>query len=268
VTKSPWNESDSILGRLCASYLRGPDFLDQALNQLREELTFELADKASQNSVKAIQEGDANKALALSTISSRVFNLLGRREEAFTALTNFFNILFMLAQTEKAYADIYLPLTEILASNPYGQGEPSTGLRAWVLAADCAFFACEAAADDARKKHWLEAALTSLMEAARFLNASDAAAFHPQYASIAVAVYRRCLSKDWLGEPWAAANLAKVTRALDQAVPGKLSYTEPGKDENIHEGRAVMSETFNNGAYGGGPPPGSPVLGLLGRKRR
>ena len=113
---------------------------------------------------------------------------------------------------------------------------------------------------------WLGAALESLDEAIPYL--SGAEPLHPQYASTAVAVYKRCVSKGWSGERWAAARLASVTQALDRAAPRKLQYPgEPAKDQTIDRARAEMSALYDRGAYAGEPLSGVQESGLFGRKR-
>ncbi len=261
-------QTDAILEHLISAYRLGPEGLHRAFEQHRQEPTPEVATKASKESISALERRDVDRALALNVVAMGIYDFLGRPEDAFAALLNYFNILFMVATTEKQYAGVHQQLVEQLAGKSFGQGEALAALRGWMLVGDCAFFACEAAADDAGKKRWLQAALEALIQGIRFLSGPAAKQLHPQYASIAVAVYRRCLSKRWLGEPWAGANLAKVTQALDQAAPGKLSYPEPGKDDNIDEGRTALSHAFNRGAYGGGGPSGAPLSGLFGRKGR
>jgi hypothetical protein len=259
--------NDQLLELFYGAFPKGPDALGQALAQFRSELTADLAKMALDRYSAAVNRQDADGAIASATIASRIFNFIGRREDAFNALVDYFYVLYMLAQTEKAYADIHTALTSILAQKPYDNGAPETGLRALVLCADCGFFACEAAAADASKQHWLQAALQSLQEGSQYLTLSGAPVLIQGYASTTVAVYRRCLSAGWIGEPWAAPGLAAVTAALDRAVPAKVVY--PGNDSktaNIDEGRAEMSAAFDHGVYRGEPSPAPNVSGLFGRK--
>ena len=252
---------------LYGAYRMGPDKLGETLAQLRGELTPDLAQQALRDYHAAVGRQDADGAIAAATIASRIFNFIGHREDAFNALVDYFYVLFMLAETEAAYADVYTALRQVLAGDPYGEGSPLTGLRALMLAADGGFFACEAAADEARKKHWLQAALESLEDGAKYLGGAGTAELIPSYASTAVAVYRRCVKNGWVGEAWAAARLAAVTQALDRAAPGKVSY--PGdiaKTANIDEARAEMSGLYNRGAYAGERRSGESLSGLFGRK--
>lgn len=259
--------NDQLLDLFYQTFPKGLDALGQALGQFRSELTADLAKMALDRYSAAVDRQDADGAIASATIASRIFNFIGRREDAFNALVDYFYVLFLLAQTEKAYADIHTALRQVLAQKPYDNGAPETGLRALMLCADCGFFACEAAAADADKQHWLQAALQSLQDASQYLALTRAPILIQGYASTAVAVYRRSLSRGWTGEPWAAPGLPAVTAALDRDVPGKVIY--PGNDSktaNIDEGRAEMSAAYNHGVYRGDRSPAPNVLGLFGRK--
>lgn len=262
--------NEPLLDLLYAAFPKGPDALGQALAQFRAELTPELGKMAHDRYLDAANRQDAGGAIASATIASRIYNFIGRREDAFNALVDYFYVLYLLAQTEKAYADIHTALTSVLAQKPYENGSPETAMRALILCADCGFFACEAAAEDAARQHWLGAALESLRNGSQYLAVREAPVLLQGYASTAVAVFRRCVSAGWTGEPWAAPGLAAVTAALDRNVPGKVIY--PGNDSktaNIDKGRAEMSAAFNHGAYRGErsePAPAPKISGLFGRK--
>lgn len=255
-----------LLPLLYSAYQAGPDSLQQTLVQFRDQLTPELGRGLLDDYAAAVERQDAGNAIAAATIASRAFNFMGRPEDAFNALMDVFEIHYMLAQTESAYANIETAIQQLLAGDPYGQGSPLTGLRARMLAADCSFFASEASADDQDKKTWLQTSLRWLADAIPFLVPDTTAALFSGYASTAVAVYRRLVSKQWSGEPWAAAGLAKITQALDRVAPGKLAYSDPSKTANISAARAEMSALFNDGAYAGEPAPPSAVSGLFGPK--
>jgi hypothetical protein len=259
--------NDQVLELLYGAFEEGPDALGQALVQFRPDLTPELAEQASRQYCAAMRRQDPGQAIAASTIASRIFNFLGRREEAFNALVDNFSVFYMLAQTEKAYADINTALRQVLSSDRYGNGSSLTALRAWVLAADCAFFACEAATDETSKQYWLQTALDSLLHGATYLADENTSVLIPNYLSTTVAVYRRCLNSGWVGKAWAAAGLAHLTAALDLTVPCKVDY--PGKDAktaNVDDARVEMSAIYNHGAYASDRTPGRELSALFRRK--
>src|SRR5437016_8975105 len=108
--------NDALLQLLYAKYKLGQDQLGQALAQSRPQLTPALAQQALRDCQAAIGSGNAGAALAASTVASRVYAFIGRREDACKALMDTFNIMFMLAQTEAAYADIHGAIRELLAA--------------------------------------------------------------------------------------------------------------------------------------------------------
>lgn len=262
--------SDQLLQTLLDAFRLGPDQLGNALERFRDELTPALAYQAQQRYRTAVQQHSAAGAMAASTVASRVFNFTGHREEAFNSFVDYLYVLFMLAQTMEEYAHVFNMLQEVLNGDPYGgSGSPLTALRAVLLKADSAFFACEASVVEAIKEFWLQAALETLAAGTPFLADQRSQQLIPGYASTAVAVYRRCVLQRWIGEPWAASGLAALTLALDRDFPRKVIY--PGNDaktENISEARAAMSTLYNRSAYIGDPPTGTPASGLFGRKTR
>jgi hypothetical protein len=256
-----------LLQALLDAFQLGQDKLGEALQQFRGELTPALAEQTSQRYVAALQQQDANGAIAAAILASRIYNFIGHREDAFNSFLDYLNVLYQLAQTEDAYANVHQVLHQMLERDPYGEGSPLTGLRAAVLGGDSAFFACEAATEDAHKQHWLQAALQDLQSAIPLLANPASSPLIPAFTSTTVAVYRRCVMQHWIGEPWAASGLAALTLALDQAVPQKVIY--PGNDPKtayISAARAEMSTLYSRSAYTGDPPSGTPISGLFGRK--
>jgi hypothetical protein len=268
VTQSLMPERQEQLLQMLLDALRlGPDQLGQALQHFRGELTPALAKQVHEQYDAAFQRQDANAAIAAATLAGRIYNFIGQREEAFNSFVDYLNVLFKLAQSEQEYANVHGSLRQMLAGDPYGKGSPLTALRAAVLGADSAFFACEAAEAEANKKHWLQAALEDLEAGTKFLADPRSVPLIPAYASTTVAVYRRCVLERWSGEPWAASALAALTLVLDQTVPQKVIY--PGNDSkttNISEARAQMSTLYNHSVCTGDPPTGTPISGLFGRK--
>jgi hypothetical protein len=259
--------NDQLLKLLYDAFPHGSEQLNQAMENIRGELTPELAAQASERYKAAIERQDAPGAFAASTIAFRILNLLGRREDAFNALVDRFYVRFMLAQTEKDYADIRTELREVLAGYSYGQGSPDTGLRARVLSADCAFFACESVAEDTAKKRWLQAALESLQDGVQFLTETRTSLLILQFSCTTVAVYQVCVSKGWVGEPWAASRLAALTAVMDRATPAKLIFPgDDAKTASIDAARAQMSYLYNS-SYTREETTGQKVSGLFGRKQ-
>jgi hypothetical protein len=259
--------NNELLEMFYGAFRMGDDQLGQALVQYRNELTPELAAKVSDEYMSAMQRRDLGGAFAAASIASRIYNFIGLREDAFNSLIDSFYVLYLRAETVKAYTDINIAIRNLLAGDPYGEGSPLTALRALNLAADCGFFACEAATDAEVKKQCLQAALAALVEGTKYVGPSTSDLI-PGYAGTAVAVYQRCVGNGWVGEPWAVTPLTAVAVKLDNAVPGKVTYTgDDAKASKIDAVRTEMSAVFNHQAYSGGEKPeASHMSGLFGRK--
>ena len=264
-------EPQDLRSLLYAAHEQGDGALGHALDATKGQLTETLAASIAAEFAPAAQRNDLNGAKAAADIAMRVYNYVHRPEDAFRCLLDSLSILYLVANTEQAYADIVQVIRSTLQSMPNLASAPATAVRAFTLAADSAYFASQCAEKSGTEKQWVTASVDALAAGSDAALDPAAAALLPPYASTAAADFKSCKQNGWTGESWAVAGFTKVCAALDAAAPYSLPYRQAGaaldstKTAYIHGQRLEMSQLYNGNAYDIATQKLA-HLGLFGRK--
>ncbi len=217
--------------------------LNDALAASPDLVREEVAEQAHADFIEANQAGRPDIAYVAATTAAFIRLNLGQREQALSDRLDAAQALFMLADDQPAYDAARGEALQVgaLALEVRGVG---LILRSWVLAADCAWFACEGdAPDEGRLIQALRDCADALDWAGRLPDAAEQQGWLERLASLVAAVagegMSRVWSQDWLLE---ADALLRRLAAGAENLPIALAYDSTGGPAKAAEVSALLSE--------------------------
>lgn len=231
---------DSLLTQLLQSATQGPAALEKSLEQNKDKITPELASTARQKFNQAISEQDGGTAMFAAIVASRLYGRLGDRFNELRNQIDFAQMRYMGAQTVDEYTQVRkqaLQLTEVAKSLP---SIPLT-FETLTLAADCAFWASEAASG-LESDDWLVTTLEDLGNAIEHADQVKHDRVFEKFVSLLAAAVDNGMSKVFLDASQSKVDglLRRLAPAAENAIP--VDFEFQGNVEKTAQVATVLTE--------------------------
>ena len=217
--------------------------LDEALAAQPDLIRDEVADQAHADFIGANEAGRTDIAYVAATTAAFIQLNLGQRDRALSDRLDAAQALFMLSEDPPAYDAARGEALQVGAL-ALEIGDVGLILRSWVLASDCAWFACETSDnDEARLIQSLRDCADSLDWAGRLPDAGAQQGWLERLASLVAAVAGAGMGKVWSQE-WlleADALLRRLAAGSDH-LPIDLGFDTTGGPTKTAEFSAMLSE--------------------------
>jgi hypothetical protein len=224
------------------------EWLDNHPNEVTPELAAALGVLAGQN----IEKRELPRALHAYYAASRLLDKLGEPKQSLISSENVGQLLFSLATTPRQYATARGHVLN-LVPDAEALGMRDRYVQLLVLAADCGYFAFEAAGSELEQTQWLEQSLKDLCNATSAIyGQEDIQASMPRFAGLTAVTFNRAASRDWAARGPDVANLLCALAAqAERWIPVPFVFQgDPERTRSTGIELARLSSMFGDAVLG------------------
>lgn len=217
--------------------------LSQALDAQPDLVQAETAEQARTDFQEANEAGRPDIAYLAAMTAAFIHLRLGLREPALTDRFNAAQALFMIAEEPPAYDEARAEALQVGAL-ALEFGTAGLPFRCWVLAADCAWFACEAAGSDkVRLIQAIRDCADALLWAGRLTDAPEQDGWLERLASLTGAVAAQAMATVWPDEQLLETNTLLRRLARDsENLPVELAFESTGGADKAAQVSAMLAD--------------------------